>query len=185
MRQLTTRRGDVALKGEASAARADFLLLHAGGERRTVWRPVMARLLRSGLGAAAYDQRGHGESGGGVEDGLDIYAADVAAMLSAHPETRILVGASLGGLVATLSAAAETVQARLAGLVLVDVVPAPNAERSRSYLQAQGDHVAASPLVGDILSRAEELSAAAAKLSRWATSRNSRSASRSIRAISA
>ena len=106
----------------------DLLRLHAGGERRHVWRPIQERLARSGLASIAYDQRGHGDSDGSVGDGIEAYAADAGAMLRAHPSVRLVVGGSLGGVALLPACAANPVQARLSGLVLGDVVPAPDPE---------------------------------------------------------
>lgn len=131
----------------------DLLLLHAGGERRHVWRPIQERLARSGLASIAFDQRGHGDSDGSVGDGIEAFAADAAAMLRAHPSVRLVVGGSLGGLSLLLACAAKPVQARLSGLVLVDVVPAPDPDRVRTFLTRQGEGLGQSPLVDSILSK--------------------------------
>ena len=164
MRRYDLESNGVRLIGEATAERPDFLLLHAGGENRYVWRPVMARLARSGLGAIAFDQRGHGVSGGSPGDGVEAFAEDARRMLRAYPSARIVVGASLGGMAAVLALADERLQSRTAALVLVDVVPAPEPARAHSYLANQGDRIGGSPLVEDILMKSDRLLAAAERL---------------------
>ena len=157
------RQGDVDLIGEQNGASAAFLLLHAGGENRKVWRPVMRRLAQADMGAVAYDQRGHGESGGDASDGIEAFGSDVSAMLRVHPEARIVVGASLGGFAAILALADKGQHSRMDGLVLVDVVPVPDSARVRAFL-APREGLAAAPLIDDILSKGEMLQAAAARL---------------------
>lgn len=166
MIQTSLESNGARLIGTQSGEPANFLLLHAGGERRHVWRPVQDRISRSGFGSIAFDQRGHGESEGSVSDGLETYASDAANMLRANPGARIAVGASLGGMALMLACSDETVRARLSGLVLVDVVPAPATDRVRSFLAHQGETLAASPLVDDILSKATPLQKAIAQFSR-------------------
>lgn len=152
------------LVGSQLGEAPDLLLLHAGGERRHVWRSVQTRLARAGFTSVAFDQRGHGESGGSVADGMTAFAADVHAMLDAYPSVQIVVGASLGGMSLMLACAAPDVQERLAGLILVDVVPAPDPDRVRGFLHREGDGLARSPLVDDILSQGPRFTAAAAAL---------------------
>ncbi len=142
----------------------DILLLHAGGERRHVWRPIQSRLERSGITSIAYDQRGHGESGGSVRDGIEAFAEDAKAMLRAHPSIQLVVGGSLGGLSLLLALAEERVQARLSGLVLVDVLPAPDPTRVQSFLAQQGEGLVHSPLVESILSKPDNFITAASSL---------------------
>lgn len=142
----------------------EILLLHAGGERRHVWRSVQARLSRSGITSIAYDQRGHGESGGSVGDGIEAFAEDAQRMLQAHPSIHLAVGGSLGGLSLFLAVAEGGVQSRLSGLALVDVVPAPDPSRVRSFLSREGDGLAQSPLVDSILSKSDAFTNAATKV---------------------
>jgi len=125
----------VVLRGEESGAGPAVLLLHAGGERRQVWRPVAELLVADGFRCVAYDQRGHGDGGGSV-DALAACADDVAAMVRAEPSGCVIVGASLGGLAAVAALADPAVRARVAGLVLVDVVPCLNPDRVRGFLSA-------------------------------------------------
>jgi pimeloyl-ACP methyl ester carboxylesterase len=75
----------------------------------------------------------------------------------------VLVGASLGGFAALVAAARRP--ADVAGLVLVDVVPAPDPDRVRAHLdEALPPERARGALVEHILGRAGELRAAASTL---------------------
>lgn len=128
----------------------DVLLLHAGGERRRVWHPVVDHLARQGFRATAYDQRGHGESIGGRAFPLPAFGEDTIDMV-AHLTMPVVVGASLGGFAALYALADAATEARVAGLVLVDVFPDPDPERVQRFLAPLG--MDQSPLVADILGR--------------------------------
>lgn len=86
-------------------------------------------------------------------------------MLQSHPSIRLAVGGSLGGLSLLMACANKDVQSRLSGLILVDVVPAPESTRVRRFLSNQGAGLARSPLVESILSRSDALLQAANQLS--------------------
>ena len=127
---------------------AAILLLHAGGERRRVWHPVMSSLATHGFHSTAYDQRGHGDSTGAREHIYD-FGHDATAMI-ANLTVPIVVGASLGGFAAMLALADPKIEAACAGLVLVDVGPAPDPVATRAYLATVG--MSEMPLINDILS---------------------------------
>ncbi|MGV9817299.1 alpha/beta fold hydrolase [Nocardia xishanensis] len=131
MRRLT--RPDAVLYGEEVGAGPTLLLLHAGGERRQVWRPVIDALVDAGNRCVAYDQRGHGDSDGELR-ALVPCADDVAAMLDAEPPGCVVVGASLGGLAAMAALGDPATRERVAGLVLVDCVPDLDPHRIRHFL---------------------------------------------------
>lgn len=139
----------------------DLLLLHAGGERRRVWRPVMEDLATRGYRATAYDQRGHGESVTEGDDALPALGADTAAMIDTLTRP-VLVGASLGGFAALAALGDPATEAKAAGLVLVDVFPDPDPDRVRRFLAPLG--MANSPRVDDILNRRDELRAITRRL---------------------
>lgn len=163
MKRIEIERNGICLAGDRLGAVPGVLLLHAGGERRTVWHPVMRELAASGLDSLAFDLRGHGESGGSPRDPIAEIAADIPPMLDLA-DRPVLVGASLGGFAALLALADAGLQARAAGLVLVDVVPDPDPQRTRAYLGGQGAGLADAPLVAEILDRAEDFRRAAAGL---------------------
>ena len=153
----------MVLRGEESGAGPAVLLLHAGGERRQVWRPVAELLVADGFRCVAYDQRGHGDCGGSV-DALAACADDVAAMVRAEPSGCVIVGASLGGLAAVAALADPAVRARVAGLVLVDVVPCLNPDRVRGFLSAGGLLGRFTEIVEDILTQVPRLEQITAEL---------------------
>ncbi|AEK41461.1 hydrolase/acyltransferase [Amycolatopsis mediterranei S699] len=142
-----------------------MLLLHAGGERRRVWTPVIDVLVEAGFRCVAFDQRGHGDSDGSPRT-LALCADDVAAMLYAEPPGCVVVGASLGGLAAIAALGDPAVRARVAGLVLVDVVPGLDPGRVRRFLAAGGLLDTNAGLVEDILARVPRLEEVTARLDR-------------------
>jgi pimeloyl-ACP methyl ester carboxylesterase len=156
-------RGEVTLRGIDVGSGSPVLLLHAGRERRQVWDDVLAVIVGAGFRCVAFDQRGHGASGRSGADRLPSYAADVAAMLD-DLTGAVVAGCSLGGLAALVAAADPVIQCKLAGLVLIDVVPDPDPERTRSFLAAAGIALDGGGLVEDILGRAPALRRAAAAI---------------------
>lgn len=156
-------RGDVTLAGTASGTGPTVLLLHAGGERRSVWDPLHAPLTAAGLRAVAYDQRGHGESSG-LASSLQALGDDVRAMVDRERGPVVVVGASLGGFAGLAALAEPATASRVVGLVLVDVVPDPDPSRVRPWLDARGLLGEAAVLVDDILGRGKQLLATAAAL---------------------
>jgi len=106
------------LADDAAPPRAVVLMVHGLGEHANRYDPVARRLLDWGFAVRAYDQRGHGESGG-VRGGLSsesLLLEDLAEVVddtrlrsqrlpradagtSSKPLPLILLGHSLGGLV--------------------------------------------------------------------------------------
>ncbi|MCP2342496.1 alpha/beta fold hydrolase [Actinomadura rupiterrae] len=149
-------RPDALLRGEETGDGPTVLLLHAGGERRQVWTPVIDVLTAAGYRCVAYDQRGHGDSDGS-RHALAPFAADAAAMLAEEAPGCVVVGASLGGLAALAALADPAVRAKVDGLVLVDVVPDPDADRVRAFLASGAVLGDFGPLVEDTLAQAPRL----------------------------
>ncbi|MDK9499282.1 alpha/beta hydrolase [Streptomyces katrae] len=156
-------RPDAILRGEETGAGPTYLLLHAGGERRQVWRPVSEVLVDAGYRCVAFDQRGHGDSEGSART-LSACADDVAAMLRAEPPGSVVVGASLGGLAAVAALTDPAVRARVTGLVLVDVVPCLDPSRVRRFLDSVGPLGGHTALVEDILAQVPRLRQVTAEL---------------------
>jgi len=104
-----------------------FVLLHAGGESRSVWEPVADLIMDAGAQAIYPDQRGHGQSCGSSTDGLAAYGRDVEALLQHIDNPAVtVVGASLGGLAIMAASADGSLVGRVARVVLVDVIPDPD-----------------------------------------------------------
>ena len=155
------KRPDATLYRDSLGQGHELLLLHAGGERRRVWHPVMDYLANQGCRCVAYDQRGHGESDGGRHAAATVFGEDTVEMIS-RLQMPVVVGASLGGFAALLALSNTAVERQVAGLVLVDVVPDPEPDRTRRFLAPRG--MDTSPLVEDILGRRDRLREIAASL---------------------
>lgn len=163
--RFTLKRPACELVGEILGHGPTVVLLHAGGEHRHVWRRIVNTLEIAGYRVVILDLRGHGDSCAPSAPTFGEHVNDARFLVHWLDCDAVLVGASLGGLLA-LQCAAEAALAEcapsIAGLVLVDVVPDPNPERARAglanILPPQSPKWS---LVNDILSRADELRAAA------------------------
>ena len=90
----------------SSSQRPPILLVHGAANSSVVWRFWQDALADRGWSSHAVDLRGHGESDGCVDGAtMSDYADDVAAVADGLPETPIVVGWSMGGLVAMMVAA--------------------------------------------------------------------------------
>jgi pimeloyl-ACP methyl ester carboxylesterase len=106
----------------------EVVLVHGGAQNAHTWDTVAMMLDRP---LVAIDLPGHGHSDGGPDGSLSLASngADLAQVVSAlAPHAAGVVGMSLGGLssIALAAHAPELVRA----LVLVDVTPGVNAEKS-------------------------------------------------------
>ncbi len=146
-------RGGARLHGTATGSGPTVLLLHAGGENRSVWTPIADILSQHGLRAVAFDLRGHGASSGQATT-LEVIADDVTAMIRHEPAPLVVVGASLGGLAAIASLPHTAPD--IAGLILVDVVPQPDSTRVRAWLDERGLRNEHPELVDNILAHGTE-----------------------------
>lgn len=111
MPRATTSDG-VEIAYDVEGSGPPVLLVHGITEGRRLWRPVIDRLSDEHR-CIALDLRGHGDSSGADDYGALAMAQDVAAVAAAETdgETPAVVGHSLGGLVATVFAAAAPVRA--------------------------------------------------------------------------
>lgn len=133
---------DLAIDDLGPAVGPPVLLLHGGGQTRLSWGGTARLLAARGYRAVALDLRGHGESAWAADGDYSAAAliGDVQRVATYVGRPMALVGASLGGLVALLYAAAHP--AEVLGLALVDVVPRNNrtgVERIRTFLAAYPD----------------------------------------------
>jgi pimeloyl-ACP methyl ester carboxylesterase len=109
----------VALAGlwyEPSSRGPAVILIHMLHRSRKDWEPLASRLSGEGYGVLAFDLRGHGESSGSIpgEGQYAVFLQDVtaarrfvAARGDVVPSRLALIGASLGGTLALLDAAAH------------------------------------------------------------------------------
>ncbi len=115
----------LAAEGFGSPDNPVVVMLHGGAQTRGSWREAAVALAAAGRYVLTLDLRGHGESDW-ARDGrydIDAFAADLRLVLGQLQTRPVIVGASLGGLVA-LAAMAQGGAALASGLVLVDAAPA-------------------------------------------------------------
>ena len=98
-----------------------LLFLHGSGQTRQSWSGALAEAIQRGYRAISLDLRGHGDSewSPNGEYTLDTFASDIRHVIEQLDDEPILVGASLGGLIGMMIAAAPP--PRLRALVLVDI----------------------------------------------------------------
>lgn len=127
-----------------------LILLHGIGGLGRDWA-IVAGQLAPDCEIIAPDARGHGDSPWSPDEAYhtDAHFSDVATLLDVlEIERCLLVGYSMGGGVAILSAAA--LPERIAGLVVVDAYPAPEMTiGSREIAQAMGRYADGPPLLSD------------------------------------
>lgn len=118
-----------AVLPEGADGRAPIILVHGAANSASVWTFWMAELARRGWPVYAIDLRGHGHS-----THMDLsrtsmtdYAADVRTLVGQLERRPILVGWSMGGLVAMMVAASGLVAACVG---LAPSLPARRIDRS-------------------------------------------------------
>lgn len=121
--QRSLRGSDVNLVADVTGpvAGPTILFLHGSGQTRQSWGSALAQASERGYRAISLDLRGHGDSDWSAdgEYSLDRFAADLRQVIVQLEREPILVGASLGGIIGMMIAAAPP--PRLRGLVLVDI----------------------------------------------------------------
>lgn len=111
--------GELTLAYYESGSGTPLVLLHGLTSNKSAWRPLLPTLEES-YHVYALDMRGHGKSGRAPNNlyrNID-YASDVIAFLKHLDTPVVLMGQSLGGLVAIVTAAQYTEGVR--ALVLLD-----------------------------------------------------------------
>jgi pimeloyl-ACP methyl ester carboxylesterase len=97
---------------------ARFVLVHGGFSGAWIWLPLMDRLKADGHVVDAFDLPGMGNDHTSTSEvSLDSYAGRVCEVLAASSEPAVVVGHSMGGIVATQGAA--RCPERVAALVYV------------------------------------------------------------------
>ena len=139
-----TANDGVVLSAEAwgDPANNPVILSHGGGQTRHSWGDTARVLAEQGWYALAYDHRGHGQSGWSPDGiyGLSLFAADmktIAQQLEGKPH---VVGASLGGFSALVSAG-EMDRDLFASITLVDVTPNLNREGVNHIFEFMTAHI--------------------------------------------
>jgi len=97
---------------------ARFVMVHGGFSGAWIWSPLIDILREAGHLVEAFDLPGMGDDHTPASEvSLDSYAARVCKVLAAHSEPAVVVGHSMGGIVATQGAA--RCPERVAALVYV------------------------------------------------------------------
>ncbi|HET7611132.1 MAG TPA: alpha/beta hydrolase [Rhodanobacteraceae bacterium] len=100
------------------------LFAHGFGQSRLSWARTASALAEDGWRTVTFDARGHGDSGR-LCDGayhLEQFVADLLAISASLAEPPVMVGHSMGGLLAMV-AAGEVRPTPFRALVLVDITP--------------------------------------------------------------
>ena len=110
------------------SARPQVLLIHGAANSASAWKFFQKALARTGWSNHAIDLRGHGKSGGSV-DGATMadYVEDVTKVAETLPNKPVVMGWSMGGLVALKFAA----EGRARACVALSPTP-PTRERNES-----------------------------------------------------
>ena len=111
---------------ETQARQNRLIFTHGFGQNRLSWGTTALRLAAAGWPGLALDGRGHGDSAWSTDGAyeLDHFVLDLTALAHAYTAVDggkpILVGASMGGLLALLAQAEADI---FSAIILVDVTP--------------------------------------------------------------
>ncbi len=127
VQRVTYRTPDgIVLVGEAHGdpTAPPVVMLHGGGQTRYAWGGTAAALGAAGRHVVNMDLRGHGDSGWApdADYSLEAFVRDLVHVARELPHPPAVVGASLGGLAALLTAG-EVAPELVSAIVLVDIAP--------------------------------------------------------------
>ncbi|OLB76753.1 MAG: hypothetical protein AUI14_17650 [Actinobacteria bacterium 13_2_20CM_2_71_6] len=145
--------------GDYGGSGRDVLLLPGGGRTRRDWDTFAGLLHESGYRPVALDLRGHGESGAAPWSWPGALADVSAVVDELHLDRPVVIGHSLGGMVAALWATQHD-DCPLA----VNVDGHGNPTRADQFLGADGAAVARQSLITFLGNAVEELPDALAQL---------------------
>lgn len=134
---------------------ASVVLAHGFGQTRQSWQRTAECLSEHGYDALGFDARGHGESERNAPDQRyqpSQLIGDLQAVAAQANAPRVLVGASMGGLVGLLAQAASR---PFAAMVLVDITPrweASGFQRILGFMRAHPDGFADHDEAADAIS---------------------------------
>lgn len=116
------------------------ILMHGGGQTRHSWHKALHEFAASGYYVINLDARGHGDSDWSPRGiySLEVFAADLQAVIQTLPDNPALVGASMGAATA-LFAVGNSPQPIAKAIVLVDFVPnmeSDGAQRIGQFMSA-------------------------------------------------
>jgi len=128
---------------EGPTAGWPVVLLHGGGQTRHAWSGVVSALVDRGWRTFSVDLRGHGDSDWAADGDytVDAFARDCAALLGQFERPPVLVGASLGGVVAVI-VEGELRPGSSNALVVADIAPDLNLAgiaRVRDFMGAHSE----------------------------------------------
>jgi pimeloyl-ACP methyl ester carboxylesterase len=126
-----------------SSADAPVIFTHGFGQNRHAWTASAMHLAAREWYTITIDGRGHGDSQWQADGNYDLnqFAVDLALIARAQSSPPVLVGASMGGLLAMLTEA-ESGPNLFRALVLVDITPrweSKGVERILDFMRAHPD----------------------------------------------
>jgi len=128
---------------------ARFVLVHGAFSGAWIWGPLVERLKEAGHSAEAFDLPGLGDDTTPTSEvTLDAYATRLCEVLAASSEPAIVVGNSMGGIVATEGAARSP--GRVAALVYVTAFLPKDGQSLldlTKYPEGAGDQVQANMVI--------------------------------------
>ena len=166
--------GGLTLRADVRGSPDDpsVLLVHGGGQTRSVWSEIADALVKAGRYVINLDLRGHGRSDRSEDSRYEFAACveDLRAVLAQLASRPVVIGAGLGGWVA-VAAVGEDGAHLAAGLVLADAPPEIDIETARALAgtlkaaqQKPEDFDPAFPAAIDLETASDRISAAATEL---------------------